>query len=59
MLIAKYSLCNIYSNSQNSKFVFFGGGGGAFYLSPFLHYIVIRYDWNYSNSNIGNYKYFI
>jgi hypothetical protein len=60
MLIAKYSLCNIYSNSQNSKFVWvFLEGGGAFYLSPFLHYIAIRYDWNYSNSNIGNYKYFI
>jgi hypothetical protein len=37
MLIAKYSLCNIDSNSQNSKYV---SGGGAFYLSPFLHYIV-------------------
>ena len=58
MLIAKYSLCNIVSNSQNSKYVFFLRGG-AFYLSPFLHYMVIRYDWNYSNSNIGNYKYFI
>ena len=32
---------------------------GENHLSPFLHYIVIRYDWNYSNSNIGNYKYFI
>ena len=35
MLIAKYSLCNNYSNSQNSKFVFV-------YLSvPLFNYIQI------------------
>jgi hypothetical protein len=34
MLIAKYSLCNIYSNSQNSKFGFFLGGG-HFICPPF------------------------
>ena len=39
MLIAKYSVCNIYSNSQNSKFLFWGGG--AFYLSPF--YTILSY----------------
>jgi hypothetical protein len=39
MLIAKYSLCNIYSNSQNSKFVFFGGG--HFICPPF--YTILSY----------------
>ena len=42
MLIAKYSLCNIYSNSQNSKFVFFGGGVvGHFICPPF--YTILSY----------------
>jgi hypothetical protein len=41
MLIAKYSLCNIYSNSQNSKFVFFFGGGGHFICPPF--YTILSY----------------
>ena len=38
MLIAKYSLCNIYSNSQNSKFFF---GGGHFICPPF--YTILSY----------------
>jgi hypothetical protein len=46
MLIAKYSLCNIYSNSKNSKFGFFGGwggggGGGHFICPPF--YTILSY----------------
>jgi hypothetical protein len=32
MLIAKYSLCNIYSNSQNYKFIFVWGRGH--YICP-------------------------
>ena len=42
MLIAKYSLCNIYSNSQNSKFVWvFLEGGGHFICPPF--YTILSY----------------
>ena len=41
MLIAKYSLCNIYSNSQNSKFVLFLRGGGHFICPPF--YTILSY----------------
>jgi hypothetical protein len=43
MLIAKYSLCNIYSNSQNSKFVVvvFFLGGGHFICPPF--YTILSY----------------
>ena len=40
MLIAKYSLCNIDSNSQNSKYVW-GGGGGHFICPPF--YTILSY----------------
>jgi hypothetical protein len=40
MLIAKYSLCNIYSNSQNSKFVFVWGRG-HFICTPF--YTILPY----------------
>ena len=43
MLIAKYSLCNIYSNSQNSKFVVVGFffWGGHFICPPF--YTILSY----------------
>ena len=41
MLIAKYNLCNIYSNSQNSKFVWGFLGGGHFICPPF--YTILPY----------------
>jgi hypothetical protein len=41
MLIAKYSLCNIHSNSQNSKFVWGFFWGGILSVPPF--YTILSY----------------